>query len=87
MALIGLGYRSISVAPASVGPVKSMILSLHAGELQHGLRATIRTAEGNVRPQLGRYAEEHGVEIWPRSGNASFDNGLGLLKHARPSCR
>ena len=31
MALIGLGYRSISMAPASVGPVKSMILSLDAG--------------------------------------------------------
>ena len=28
MALIGLGFRSISMAPASVGPVKSMILSL-----------------------------------------------------------
>jgi phosphotransferase system enzyme I (PtsP) len=63
MALIGLGYRSISMAPASVGPVKSMILSLDAGELQRWLRATIHTAEGNVRPQLKRYAEEHGVEI------------------------
>ena len=49
MALIGLGYRSISMAPASVGPVKSMILSLDAGELQRWLRATIRTAEGSVR--------------------------------------
>jgi phosphotransferase system enzyme I (PtsP) len=63
MALIGLGYRSISMAPASVGPVKSMILSLDAGELQRWLRATLATAEGNVRPQLKRYAEDHGVEI------------------------
>ena len=31
--------------------------------LQRWLRATIHTAEGNVRPQLKRYAEEHGVEI------------------------
>ena len=31
MALIGLGYRSISMAPASIGPVKSMVLSLDAG--------------------------------------------------------
>ena len=63
MALIGLGYRSISMAPASVGPVKSMILSLDAGELQRWLRATVRTAEGNLRAQFKRYAEEHGVEI------------------------
>ena len=28
MALIGVGFRSISMAPAAIGPVKSMILSL-----------------------------------------------------------
>ena len=28
MVLIGLGFRSISMAPASIGPVKTMILSL-----------------------------------------------------------
>jgi phosphotransferase system enzyme I (PtsP) len=63
MALIGLGFRSISMAPVSVGPVKAMILSLDAGELQRWLLETLRTAEGNVRGQLKRYAEEHGVEI------------------------
>jgi len=63
MALIGLGFRSISMAPASVGPVKAMILSLDAAELHRWLLDTIRTAEGNLRPQLKRYAEEHGVEI------------------------
>src|SRR6476659_6916939 len=33
MALIGLGFRSISMAPASVGPVKAMVLSLDASDL------------------------------------------------------
>jgi len=63
MALIGLGYRSISMAPASVGPVKSMVLGLDAGELQRWLSETVRTAEGSIRAQLKRYAEDHGVEI------------------------
>jgi phosphotransferase system enzyme I (PtsP) len=63
MALIGLGYRSISMAPASVGPVKSTILSLDAGGLQRWLADVIRTAEGSVRAQLKRYAEEHAVEV------------------------
>src|SRR5215472_8504997 len=63
MALIGLGYSSISMAPAAVGPVKSMVLSLDAGELRRWFRAAIPSAEGNLRPQLKRYAEEHGVEI------------------------
>ena len=34
MAVIGLGFRAISMAPASVGPVKAMILSLDVGELR-----------------------------------------------------
>jgi phosphotransferase system enzyme I (PtsP) len=63
MALIGLGYRSISMAAVSVGPVKAMILSLDVAELQRWLHEALRTAEGNVRPQLKRYAEEHGIEI------------------------
>jgi phosphotransferase system, enzyme I, PtsP len=63
MALIGLGYRSISMAAASVGPIKSTILSLDAGELQRWFPELVRTAEGSVRAQLKRYAEEHTIEI------------------------
>jgi phosphotransferase system enzyme I (PtsP) len=63
MALIGLGYRSISMAPASIGPVKSMILSLDAAALQSWLEEALRSGEGSLRAQLKRYAEEHGVEI------------------------
>jgi phosphotransferase system enzyme I (PtsP) len=63
MALIGLGYRSISMAPASIGPVKSMILSLDAAALQAWLEDALRSGEGSLRAQLKRYAEDHGVEI------------------------
>ena len=31
-ALIALGFRAISMAPASIGPVKTMILSMNVGE-------------------------------------------------------
>jgi hypothetical protein len=40
-----------------------MILSLDAGELQRWLPDVIRAAEGSVRAQLKRYAEEHAVEV------------------------
>jgi phosphotransferase system enzyme I (PtsP) len=63
MALIGLGYRSVSMAPASIGPVKSMVLSLDAGVLQDWLKEVLRSGEGSLRAQLKRFAEEHGVEI------------------------
>jgi phosphotransferase system enzyme I (PtsP) len=63
MALIGLGYRAISMAPASVGPVKSMILSLDAGALERWLEPLLRAGEGSLRARLKRFAEEQGVEI------------------------
>ena len=46
MALIGLGYRSVSMAPASIGPVKSMILSLDAGALERWLQAAYPQRRG-----------------------------------------
>jgi phosphotransferase system enzyme I (PtsP) len=63
MALIGLGYRSISMAPVSIGPVKSMVLSLDAGALRRWMGPLVKSGEGNLRPQLKRFAEEQGVEI------------------------
>jgi phosphotransferase system enzyme I (PtsP) len=63
MALIGLGFRSISMAPVSVGPVKSMVLSLDAGALERWLQTNLRASDGNLRAGLKRFAEEHGVEI------------------------
>ena len=63
MALIGLGFRSISMAPASIGPAKSMIRSLDAEVLERWLRTSIGSMEGSLRAGLKRFAEEHGVEI------------------------
>jgi phosphotransferase system enzyme I (PtsP) len=63
LALIGLGYRSISMAPVSIGPVKSMVLSLDAGALRRWMGPLVKSGEGNLRPQLKRFAEEQGVEI------------------------
>ena len=64
MALIGLGFRSISMAPASVGPVKSMILSRHARRLQRHLGALLKDGCSDIRGELQRFAEAEAVEIW-----------------------
>jgi phosphotransferase system enzyme I (PtsP) len=63
LALIGLGYRSISMAPVSIGPVKSMVLTLDAGALQRWMAGIVKSGEGSLRAPLKRFAEEQGVEI------------------------
>ncbi len=52
MALIGLGFRSISMAPASIGPVKAMILSLDCApaDRAHGRLARHRLGQPARRP-------------------------------------
>jgi phosphotransferase system enzyme I (PtsP) len=51
------------MAPASIGPVKSMVLSLDAGALERWLASNMRTGDGSLRANLKRFAEEQGVEI------------------------
>ena len=63
MTLIGLGYRSISMAPASVGPVKAMILSLDAGELKARLDELLNQDCTSLRQDLKLFAAEKGVQI------------------------
>jgi phosphotransferase system enzyme I (PtsP) len=63
MALIGLGFRSISMAPASVGPVKAMVLSLDAGDLWERLKHLLSARATTLRDELRAYAAEKGVQI------------------------
>ena len=62
MALIGLGFRSISMAPASVGPVKAMVLSLDAGNFGK-IEDLFECRDTSLREDLKRYAAEKGVQI------------------------
>jgi phosphotransferase system enzyme I (PtsP) len=63
MALIGLGFRSISMAPASVGPVKAMILSLDTGNLAQRLDELLESKDTSLREELKSFAAEQGVQI------------------------
>jgi phosphotransferase system, enzyme I, PtsP len=63
MTLIGLGLRSISMAPASIGPVKAMILSLNAEKITDCVEELLKDGAKDVRLQLQRFAENEGVEI------------------------
>ena len=63
MALIGLGFRSISMASASMGPVKAMILSLDAGALHERLDMLLGSEKASLREDLKQFAAEKGVQI------------------------
>jgi len=65
MALLGLGYRSISMAPAAIGPVKAMLLELPVGALSARLDEAMNSggAEANIRELLTQFADLHGIPL------------------------
>ncbi len=63
MALIALGYTSLSMAPSSIGPVKAMILSVDSRAVGQFIRDQIEGGTRNLREPLKAFAAEHGVEI------------------------
>jgi len=63
MCLIGLGFRTLSMAPASIGPVKTMIRSLNAEAITLLLDRLLVGRSGSLRSELEAFAAEHGVEI------------------------
>jgi len=63
MALAALGVRRLSMAPPSVGPVKTMLRSLHAGALRSWLDPALEGADRSLRIKLQSYAKDHGVLV------------------------
>ena len=67
MALIGLGFRSISMSPTAIGPVKSMLLSLDVKDLEGELLAALSETETEnskpIRKLLAQYAEVNNVSL------------------------
>ena len=63
MALIGLGFRQISMAPASIGPVKSMVLSLNAKKLRETLFELIDRNSPKIRQELAEFAQKEKIDI------------------------
>jgi phosphotransferase system, enzyme I, PtsP len=63
MALAGVGFRSLSMAPASIGPVKAMVRSLDLRPLE-GLLATLAPLPPrSIRSKLRDFARDHGVVV------------------------
>lgn len=63
MALIGLGYRNLSVSGASFASVKKMILSMKNEDVSDYVRSLLKSVKVSIRPQLSAYAYDHAIAI------------------------
>jgi phosphotransferase system, enzyme I, PtsP len=64
MALIGLGFRHLSMSPAAIGPVKAMLVECDASEIEDLVERHIAThADQPLRHVLRAFADQRGVPI------------------------
>jgi phosphotransferase system enzyme I (PtsP) len=63
MVLIALGFRSLSLSATALGPVKTMLRSLDAGELKGYLDEIGERTDHSLRPRLEAYARDHSIAL------------------------
>jgi phosphotransferase system, enzyme I, PtsP len=63
MALIGIGARRLSITPAAIGPVKTMIRGLDLMSLRSEMADWLTHSNVNIRAQLIAWAEQHNVPL------------------------
>jgi phosphotransferase system enzyme I (PtsP) len=63
MALVGLGFRTLSMAPPAVGPVRTMVRSLEVRPLRQLLDSALRYPVASLRGTLRAFSHDHGIAI------------------------
>jgi phosphotransferase system enzyme I (PtsP) len=63
MVLVGLGFRTLSMGPASIGPVKAMIRSLDCAALAEFIRSLPDVSAQSLRGKFHDFARDRGTQI------------------------
>lgn len=61
LALIGLGYRTLSMSAAALPTIRQMIRTLNCQEITDYMTAVCIPAQGNIRQSLKHFARDHGI--------------------------
>jgi phosphotransferase system enzyme I (PtsP) len=63
MALVGIGFRSISMQPNAIGPVKAMIRSLDVEPLSQYMDTLYGLSQHSLRGNLRAFAKDHDITV------------------------
>jgi phosphotransferase system enzyme I (PtsP) len=63
LALLAIGVRTLSMSPASIGPVKAMIRSLDLAEASAFVSSALAQPDRPLRETLRLFAADHAIEI------------------------
>jgi phosphotransferase system, enzyme I, PtsP len=63
LALLGLGYRRLSITPVSVGPIKELIRKVDLSEITEAMSAWLVAPPPDMRAALSAWATKRGIEF------------------------
>jgi phosphotransferase system enzyme I (PtsP) len=63
MALVAIGFRSLSMAPQAVGPVRQMIRSIDVSRLTTYVNDLLARRASSLRAELRAFARDHGAIV------------------------
>jgi len=62
LALMGIGYRRLSITPAAVGPIKELVRKVDLAELTAAMTGWLADPSRNLRAELAAWAEARDIE-------------------------
>ena len=63
LALLGLGYRRLSITPVSVGPIKELVRKVDLAEITAAMDGLLAGPPADMRAALRQWANERGIEV------------------------
>jgi phosphotransferase system enzyme I (PtsP) len=63
LALIGIGFRTLSLSPPAVGPIKEMVRSIRMPSVSEFVQSLLSGKQRSIRPHLRAFALDHGISI------------------------
>ncbi len=63
LALIGIGFTSLSMTPAALGAIKAVVRSTNQQEVANYLKTQLHLPSASIRDKLKSYAVDHGIFI------------------------
>ena len=63
MALLGIGLRAISMAPAAIGPIKTMVLALDQAKLRAVMEPRLSLPDHSLREELAAFAQAERIPV------------------------
>ena len=62
LALLGIGYRRLSITPAAVGPIKELVRKVDLAELTAAMNGWLASPQGSLRAALSEWADAREIE-------------------------